>query len=260
MKKTIGALCLTAGLVLMGTPAAMATGNGGGHTPVVVCHNVVHNPHIIIVDDDSTKLQGHLKHRTQEQLLDLVEGYDGTADEIRAKCVTDVEVTEPPVTITKTVPGETVTTTTTAPPTTVTQTVTPTETTTTIGEPTTVTETVTPTETKTITGEPTTVTETVTPTETVTNTAPAVTVTEDVPGATKTVDNVLPDTVVTKNVKGDVVTKFVNTKTNRVVAVERTPATLAYTGLNLLYLAGGVIMMLLGVILLMGRKLAIHRA
>lgn len=258
---------VSGGLLLASTPA-YATGNGGGHTPVVVCHNVTHNPHIIVVDDDSTKLQGHLKHRTQEQLMDLVEGYDGTAAEIRAKCVKVVETTEPPVTVTTTKPGPTVTVTetgptstetVTGPPVTVTETVNPTVTTTETGPAVTVTETVTPTETTTITGEPTTVTETLTPTVTVTNTAPAVTVTEDVPGPTVTESNVLPETTVTKNVKGDVVTKFVN-KDNRVVAIERTPTTLAYTGVNLLYLAGGIILVLMGVVVLMGRKISVLRS
>lgn len=58
-----------------------------GHTPIAVCHNVTHNPHIIVVDDDSTKLHAHLAHRTQSQLMDLVEGVDGTAAQIRAACV-----------------------------------------------------------------------------------------------------------------------------------------------------------------------------
>lgn len=252
---------LAGGLALGATPA-FATGNhGGGHTPIVVCHNFVHNPHIIVVDDDSVKLKGHLKHRTQEQLLDLVEGYDGTAAEIRAKCVKVVETTEPPVTITKTVPGPTNTVTVTGPAVTETETVPgETSTVTVTGQPTTITETVTPTEKVTVTGSPTTVTETVTPTETNTVTAPPTTVTKDVPGVTVTLNNNLPDTTVTKNVKGDVVTKFVNKDTKRVVAVERTPSTLAYTGINLLYLAGGIIMMLVGTILLMGRKIMILRA
>ena len=78
-----------AGVALVGAAgAASATGNHDkpdtGHTPIVVCHNLTHNPHIIVVDDDSTKLHAHLAHRTQSQLMDLVEGVDGTAAQIRA--------------------------------------------------------------------------------------------------------------------------------------------------------------------------------
>lgn len=109
-------------LATVGVSAAFATsGHGQGHTPVVVCHNVTHNPHIIIVDDDSTKLKAHLAHRTQPQLMDLVEGVDGTAQEVRAACLktppttgttqpTGSTTTSP--TSTTTDPGSTTTTTT----------------------------------------------------------------------------------------------------------------------------------------------------
>lgn len=43
--------------------AAQATnGQGEGHTPVTICHNVLHNPVTITVDDDSTTFEGHLNH------------------------------------------------------------------------------------------------------------------------------------------------------------------------------------------------------
>jgi hypothetical protein len=51
--------------------------NGKGHLPVAVCHNVPHNPHIIVIDDSA--LQAHLKHLGR---TDFVVATD--AD--RAKC------------------------------------------------------------------------------------------------------------------------------------------------------------------------------
>lgn len=110
------ALSLTGLGVLATAPAAQAT--GGGHEPVLVCHNRAHNPVLITVDKDSAKYQGHLMHRTQEQNLDLVEGVDGNAASITARCVTEVEVPGPTVTVT----GPTVTVTEAGPTVTVTST------------------------------------------------------------------------------------------------------------------------------------------
>ena len=106
------ALSLTGLGVLATAPAASAT--QGGHEPVLVCHNRAHHPVLITVDKSSTKYQGHLMHRTQEQNLDLVEGIDGDAEAIKAGCFTEETVPGPTVTVTgptvtETVPGPTVT-------------------------------------------------------------------------------------------------------------------------------------------------------
>lgn len=86
--RRIAATSTIAAVTILAPVAAIASGNHGtGSDKRVVCHNVTHNPHIIVVDDDSTKLHAHLAHRTQSQLMDLVEGFDGTAAQIRAACV-----------------------------------------------------------------------------------------------------------------------------------------------------------------------------
>lgn len=106
------ALSLTGLGVLATAPAASAT--QGGHEPVLVCHNRAHHPVLITVDKSSTKYQGHLMHREQEQNLDLVEGIDGNAEAIKAGCYAEETVPGPTVTVTgptvtETVPGPTVT-------------------------------------------------------------------------------------------------------------------------------------------------------
>jgi hypothetical protein len=40
--------------------SANDSANGNGHQPVAICHNVPHNPHVIVIDDSA--LQAHLKH------------------------------------------------------------------------------------------------------------------------------------------------------------------------------------------------------
>jgi uncharacterized repeat protein (TIGR01451 family) len=60
------ALCLVLLGGLGAVSASASTSNGGGHTPVNVCHATSSdtNPYVFItVDDDSVKLQGHLMHR-----------------------------------------------------------------------------------------------------------------------------------------------------------------------------------------------------
>lgn len=106
------ALSLTGLGVLATAPAASAT--QGGHEPVLVCHNRAHHPVLITVDKSSTKYQGHLMHREQEQNLDLVEGIDGDAEAIKAGCYAEETIPGPTVTVTgptvtETVPGPTVT-------------------------------------------------------------------------------------------------------------------------------------------------------
>lgn len=87
---------LAAASLAVAGPALAKDKPATGHTPIVVCHNLTHNPHIIVVDDDSTKLHAHLAHRTQSQLMDLVEGVDGTAAQIRALCVRPSPTTSTP--------------------------------------------------------------------------------------------------------------------------------------------------------------------
>lgn len=237
-KRRIAAIAtMVVGAIFIAAPAAMATGQGEGHTPVVVCHNVVHNPHIIVVDDDSTKLKAHLAHRTQDQLLDLVEGVDGTAEQIRAACVKHVQVTEPPVTVTETVPGLTVTDTVTGPTVTVT-------------------ETNHPTVTETATGPAVTVTEDVPgPTTTVTSTGPAVTKTEHVAGPTTTETVTGPPTKVLKDVPGPVSTVQVTQAASDSKTVVRDgKETLAYTGMDIGAAALGFVLFAAGFFMLVMRQ------
>ncbi|HEX2892448.1 MAG TPA: hypothetical protein VHO29_00410 [Marmoricola sp.] len=62
----LGALVMSSGVALMVTATPANATAGGGSTKVGVCHATSsdHNPYVwIVVDDDSTKYQGHLKHR-----------------------------------------------------------------------------------------------------------------------------------------------------------------------------------------------------
>lgn len=112
-KRRLSGIALAlAGLGLIASPAH-ATGNHDADKRWV-CHNRAHNPVLIHVDKNSTKYQGHLKHREQEQNLDLVEGPDGSAAAVKAACVTEEAIPGPVVTVTGpattvTVPGPVVT-------------------------------------------------------------------------------------------------------------------------------------------------------
>ena len=217
MKKTqrLGAALIVAGLALLGlTAPAFATAD-----KVWVCHNVVHNPVLIHVDDDSTKLQGHLGHA--DTLGDVIEGVDGkTEADVRAACTTEVEVPGPTVTVT----GPAVTVTVPGPTDTVTL----------------------PGDTVTVTGPDVTITE---PGNTSTVTLPDEVVT--VPGETTTVTG--PDKVVTVD---STVTSTAPGVTRTVVRDGKD--TLAYTGMDVGLVSLGVACLGAGVLLLVLRRRTAH--
>jgi hypothetical protein len=271
-RKIAGAALIAVGLGLSLAPAATAQGKTDHRE--VVCHKTG-SGYIAI---PPAKASSHItsdgeRERGHEGDFLLKETYnpktDGKWNEVKPTfnklCNDAVVVTPPPTTTTVTLPPETVTETVRPPKVTVTETAptetetevaTPTETVTVTGEPTTVTETVTPTVTETTTGPPTTVgTNEPGPIVTQTLTLPPTTKTVSVPGEEVVVKRQLPNVEVTKTVDGKVRTTFVDKATKRVVATETTDRTLAYTGINLLYLAVGLILVLLGVIALMGVKL-----
>jgi hypothetical protein len=64
MRRIAGGLALFGGLVMLSV-GAVALGQGGGHTPVTICHHAGPNPenwHTITVDDDSVTINAHLAH------------------------------------------------------------------------------------------------------------------------------------------------------------------------------------------------------
>lgn len=283
-RKTVGAVLAVAGLGLIMAAPANAT---QPTTPkkVWVCHATSSdtNPYRIIhVSVNSTKYEGHLAHKTSPNKKWKSDGEFAGVQHVKNDPKPDIigepGDAQPP----EQCGGEVVTATTTATSTvtdtvtqhvtetetqtstvtnTATKTVTPTETQTTTANPVTVTETVTPDPvTVTVTDEPSTVTETVTPTETTTVTAPAVTetttTTAPVVTATQTVTPAAE--TVTKTLQPQKVT-VLKAQNGVVTVVEEEPPALAFTGFNPMYLMGGIILILLGTVVMLGRKVAILR-
>jgi hypothetical protein len=236
--KRLAAATVLAGASMAFVAPAFAT--GGGHTPVLVCHDPVHHAVLITVDDDSTKLKGHLGHA--DRLGDVIEGVNGaTAADVREACTTEVTVPGP----TTTVSGPPVTVTVPGPTDTVTL---PGDTTTITGPD--VTETL-PGNTTTVTGPDTTVT---LPGSTSTTTLPDDVVT--VPGATSTVTGEATTVTVgsteTVSVDGKVTTL---TRTGAARTVVRDgKESLAFTGMDFGLVGLGIASLGGGVLLLGARR------